>query len=172
MLTSRGQAVARRAAARSCPQKVGPTRALQHVDPSPRSTTWHRWQTSPLQLSRCASTEAAPLKEVLEAAKEEDDAAASSTEAAQFQVTGQQGVLWFANIYPTKAFRFDFRQMLTHHNHETLIPKLLPKGVEIVKMVPREREGGAFVYFRAPPAFVFQVLRELAEKGDSKDASK
>ncbi|OLQ14619.1 Mitochondrial escape protein 2 [Symbiodinium microadriaticum] len=61
--------------------------------------------------------------------------------------------------YPTKVFRFDFRQMLTHHNHETLIPQLLPDGVEAVtKMVPREREGGAFVYFRAPPTFVLQAF--------------
>lgn len=42
----------------------------------------------------------------------------------------------------------------------TLIPQLLPDGVEVTKMVPREKEGGAFVYFRAPPTFVLQVGRE------------
>ncbi|OLP74513.1 hypothetical protein AK812_SmicGene45917, partial [Symbiodinium microadriaticum] len=45
-------------------------------------------------------------------------------------VATARGVLWVANVYPTKVFRFDFRQMLTHHNHETLIPQLLPDGVE------------------------------------------
>lgn len=112
----------------------------------------------------------------MEAAKEgevppDTPVASSSTKLAGAAPSGQQGVLWFANIYPTKAFRFDIRQMLTHHNHETLIPKLLPQGVEVLQMVPREREGGAFVYFRAPPAFVLQVLRNLA-KQDSADAAK
>lgn len=116
------------------------------------------------------------LDEVLEAAREgdgshsavaESEASASRTAASQ-GISGQQGCLWFANIYPTKAFRLDFRMMLTHHNHETLIPKLLPDGVEVVRMVPREREGGAFVYFRAPPKFVLQVLRNLAKEEQSK----
>lgn len=118
--------------------------------------------------ARAAST--VPLKEVLEAAGEqklagepelEGDLRTASAGLRQ-AIKGQQGTLWFANIYPTKAFRLDFRQELTHHNHETLIPKLLPAGVEVIRMVPREREGGAFVTFRAPPSFVLQVLRNLA----------
>jgi len=104
-----------------------------------------------------------PLKEVLTAAEEEDEEEAGPEgKPEKVTVGGQQGVLWFANIYPTKAFRFDARQMLTHHNHDTLIPKLLPEGVQVLRTVPREREGGVFVYFRAPPAFVLQVLRNLA----------
>ncbi|CAK9114319.1 Putative F-box and FNIP repeat-containing protein L60 [Durusdinium trenchii] len=79
------------------------------------------------------------------------------------KVSSARGVLWVANVYPTKAFRFDMRHMLTRHNHETLIPQLLPDGVEVTRMVPREKEGGAFVYFRAPPTFVLQALRNLAE---------
>ncbi|CAJ1413423.1 unnamed protein product [Effrenium voratum] len=74
--------------------------------------------------------------------------------------------------YPTKAFRLDFRQMLTHHNHETLIPKLLPAGVKVEKMVPREREGGAFVYFSAPKDFVREVLRTDIEASKKRFASK
>lgn len=77
--------------------------------------------------------------------------------------SGQTGVLWFSNVYPTRSFRFDFRQALTHTNHERLIPELMPEGVEVLHMVPREREGGAFVYFRAPPSFVFTVLKNLSE---------
>eukprot|EP00927_Polykrikos_kofoidii_P029338 TRINITY_DN25384_c0_g1_i1.p1 TRINITY_DN25384_c0_g1~~TRINITY_DN25384_c0_g1_i1.p1 ORF type:complete len:949 (+),score=124.42 TRINITY_DN25384_c0_g1_i1:131-2977(+) len=112
---------------------------------------------------------AATLAEVLDAAKEGEDEVASlkaelhdpSTDISKL---GQQGVLWFANIYPTKAFRFDIRQAFTHHNHTTLVPELLPDGVEVLRMVPREREGGAFVYFRAPPSFVLQVLQNLAKQ--------
>lgn len=101
---------------------------------------------------------AAPsVQEVIEAAKEE------SLVDEKPAVSSARGVLWVANVYPTKAFRFDVRHMLTHHNHETLIPQLLPDGVEITKMVPREKEGGVFVYFRAPPTFVLQALRRLAE---------
>eukprot|EP00930_Biecheleria_cincta_P085924 TRINITY_DN75289_c0_g1_i1.p1 TRINITY_DN75289_c0_g1~~TRINITY_DN75289_c0_g1_i1.p1 ORF type:complete len:846 (+),score=119.86 TRINITY_DN75289_c0_g1_i1:41-2578(+) len=108
------------------------------------------------------------IREVLDCASGGQDI----SEQSQLPATSANGVLWFANIYPTKAFRFDFRQLLTHHNHETLIPSLLPDGVKILKMVPREREGGAFVYFRAPPAFVLQVLRNLAEKDGSRDLTK
>mmetsp|Transcript_68381 Transcript_68381/g.198208 ORF Transcript_68381/g.198208 Transcript_68381/m.198208 type:complete len:936 (+) Transcript_68381:83-2890(+) len=107
----------------------------------------------------CASV---PLPEVLaafeEAAGEEQAFASSGSSSSTAVPKATQGVLWFANIYPTKANRFDIRGALTHHNHEVLIPKLLPSGVEILRMVPREREGGAFVYFRAPPSFVLQVL--------------
>ncbi|CAK9052239.1 unnamed protein product [Durusdinium trenchii] len=99
------------------------------------------------------------LQEVLQAAKEESDEVEEKPE----KVSSARGVLWVANVYPTKAFRFDMRHMLTRHNHETLIPQLLPDGVEVTRMVPREKEGGAFVYFRAPPTFVLQALRNLAE---------
>ncbi|CAE7720492.1 YME2, partial [Symbiodinium sp. CCMP2456] len=67
------------------------------------------------------------------------------------------GVLWVANVYPTQAHCFDFRPLCTRNNHETLIPQLLPSGLEF-DVVPRQREGGAFVYFRMPPTFVLQVL--------------
>ncbi|CAK0877798.1 unnamed protein product, partial [Prorocentrum cordatum] len=134
-----------------------------------------------------ARASVATLDEVLDAAQEagsrDDDAsavpgggkgaaaqgaapAARARPSVALKVAAQQGVLWFANVYPTKAFRFDFRQVLTHHNHETLIPTLLPEGVEVLRMVPREREGGAFVYFRAPPSFVLQVLLRLGKKGE------
>ena len=97
------------------------------------------------------------VQEVLQAVKEE------SYVEDKPSVSSARGVLWVANVYPTKAFRFDFRYHLTHHNHETLIPQLLPDGVEITKMIPREKEGGVFVYFRAPPTFVLQALRNLAQ---------
>lgn len=108
------------------------------------------------------------LEKVLQAAEE----SVEPDEASKAHFEGQQGVLWFANIYPPKASKIDFRRELTHHNHETLIPDLLPKGVEVIRMVPREREGGAFVYFRAPPTFVLQVLRNLAKKGGDEVSAK
>lgn len=93
----------------------------------------------------------------------------SQSSSASRAAHGQQGVMWFSNVYPPKANKFDFRQELTHKNHERIIPELLPPGVEVVRMVPREREGGAFVYFRAPPAFVLQTLRKLAEADGAKE---
>ncbi|CAJ1380027.1 unnamed protein product, partial [Effrenium voratum] len=107
------------------------------------------------RLTRRRFSTAPSVQDVLEAAKEEE----AFEEPEKPSVASARGVLWVANVYPTKAFRLDFRQMLTHHNHETLIPKLLPAGVKVEKMVPREREGGAFVYFSAPKDFVREVLR-------------
>lgn len=158
------------------------------------SASWaaRRSTTLPLPLLRPRPPGAAPLgarsraaaatlEEVLEAARIEEASTAEASEgsaapggagggaSSAASLPGQKGVLWFANIYPTKAFKFDFRQELTHKNHLTMIPDLLPKGVEVVRMVPREREGGAFVYFRAPPAFVLQVLRNLAKDEGSKE---
>eukprot|EP00929_Paragymnodinium_shiwhaense_P032407 TRINITY_DN17957_c0_g1_i2.p1 TRINITY_DN17957_c0_g1~~TRINITY_DN17957_c0_g1_i2.p1 ORF type:complete len:669 (-),score=160.10 TRINITY_DN17957_c0_g1_i2:126-2132(-) len=104
------------------------------------------------------------INDVLQAAKEaesnasEEELKETEGEPPKPLARGQQGVLWFGNIYPAKAFRFDPRQAFTHHNHTTLIPRLLPKGIEIMRIVPREREGGAFVYFCAPPHFVLEVL--------------
>ena len=34
---------------------------------------------------------------------------------------------------------------------------------EVIKMEPREKEGGVFVYFRAPPTFVLQARLGTAE---------
>eukprot|EP00403_Amphidinium_massartii_P010299 CAMPEP_0178418646 /NCGR_PEP_ID=MMETSP0689_2-20121128/25197_1 /TAXON_ID=160604 /ORGANISM="Amphidinium massartii, Strain CS-259" /LENGTH=851 /DNA_ID=CAMNT_0020040049 /DNA_START=346 /DNA_END=2901 /DNA_ORIENTATION=- len=115
----------------------------------------------------------ASLNDVLEAAKEGERVAsldATGSEATHGVITGgQQGKLWFANIYPTKAFRFDIRQMFTHRNHTTLIPELMPPGVQVLKILPREREGGAFVVFRASPSLVAKVL--MKEKSDSTSSS-
>ena len=64
--------------------------------------------------------------------------------------------------YPTKAFRLDFRQMLTHHNHETLIPKLLPAGVKATLFSKFFSSsffvllfffGGCFVFLFSPHLF-------------------
>lgn len=107
------------------------------------------------------------LDDVLSAASQGDGAPSSadtSKTPGEKNIVGQQGVIWFSNIYPTKVNRWDFRQFFTHHNHETLIPELMPEGVEVRWMVPREREGGAFAYFKAPPHFVLEVLRNLARQ--------
>ena len=57
---------------------------------------------------------AAPsVQEVLQAADEE-------LKEEKPRVSAARGVLWVANVYPTKAFRFDVRHMLTRHNHELL----------------------------------------------------
>lgn len=57
---------------------------------------------------------AAPsVQEVLQAADEE-------SREEKPRVSAARGVLWVANVYPTKAFRFDVRHLLTHHNHEPL----------------------------------------------------
>mmetsp|Transcript_96646 Transcript_96646/g.202003 ORF Transcript_96646/g.202003 Transcript_96646/m.202003 type:complete len:964 (-) Transcript_96646:327-3218(-) len=119
----------------------------------------------------------ATLEEVLSAAKEEEKQEAEKNPAKSTSSTpsskedsarSQRGVMWFANIYPTKAFKLDFRQAFTHMNHETTIPKLLQglEGVEITKILPREREGGAFVYFQASPQFVRQAAKKLAEEDE------
>ncbi|CAJ1345269.1 unnamed protein product, partial [Effrenium voratum] len=138
--------------------------------------TRRRFSTAPsVQLggleSTCQDAQSSFLdsgQDVLEAAKEEE----AFEEPEKPSVASARGVLWVANVYPTKAFRLDFRQMLTHHNHETLIPKLLPAGVKVEKMVPREREGGAFVYFSAPKDFVREVLRTDIEASKKRFASK
>lgn len=89
----------------------------------------------------------------------------SKTKTATKKVeSGQIGQLWFSNIFPTKSHRLDCRSAFTHQNHETLIPKLLPEGIEVLDIIPREREGGAFVRFRAPPALVLKLLRSLEER--------
>eukprot|EP00698_Gefionella_okellyi_P003147 TRINITY_DN12943_c0_g1_i1.p1 TRINITY_DN12943_c0_g1~~TRINITY_DN12943_c0_g1_i1.p1 ORF type:complete len:801 (-),score=201.24 TRINITY_DN12943_c0_g1_i1:23-2260(-) len=64
-----------------------------------------------------------------------------------------QGMLWFSNVYPAKTFWADIRQWFTRHNHEQLVPELLPKGVQVVDMQPRMREGGVFVKFRTTPEY-------------------
>lgn len=112
----------------------------------------------------------AKLQEVLKAAKEGDGAPLEAKDAREVDSDAkkaagsesQHGVIWFSNIYPTKIAMWDIRQAFTHHNHETLIPKLLPEGIEVTRMVPREREGGAFVWFQAPPA-VCKKVQELDE---------
>jgi hypothetical protein len=115
---------------------------------------------------------------VLEAAKEGDGAPPEASSPTKSKAVGkkqgtqdQEGVIWFSNIYPTKVGKFDFRQVFTHHNHERLIPQLLPEGVKVMHVEPREREGGAFVWFNAPPAFRHQVIEELKPKREESDQS-
>eukprot|EP00971_Amphidinium_carterae_P176834 3506449-Amphidinium_carterae.1 len=45
----------------------------------------------------------------------------------------------------------------------------MPPGIEVVKILPREREGGAFVLFRAPPNVVAQVLLKHKKESDHTD---
>eukprot|EP00933_Yihiella_yeosuensis_P017662 TRINITY_DN14707_c0_g1_i1.p1 TRINITY_DN14707_c0_g1~~TRINITY_DN14707_c0_g1_i1.p1 ORF type:complete len:954 (+),score=178.10 TRINITY_DN14707_c0_g1_i1:78-2864(+) len=132
---------------------------------------WQACRTSSSTTALQSQGKNSHLKEVLEAAKEDPEELDPIKEAAA-KAGKMQGVLWFANVFPTKAFRFDFRQIFTHHNHEKTIQKLMPAGVEITQMIPREREGGVFVYFRAPPIFVLQVLRELASANSKPDLAK
>ena len=60
-----------------------------------------------------------------------------------------RGVLWFDCVYPMQAHLLDPRHLLATHNHESLIPTIMPRDVEIISMVPRIKEGGVFVQFEA-----------------------
>eukprot|EP01103_Thecamoeba_quadrilineata_P016190 TRINITY_DN5344_c0_g1_i1.p1 TRINITY_DN5344_c0_g1~~TRINITY_DN5344_c0_g1_i1.p1 ORF type:complete len:712 (-),score=130.66 TRINITY_DN5344_c0_g1_i1:21-2156(-) len=62
-----------------------------------------------------------------------------------------KGLLWFENVYPPKIARIDIRQQFTTHNHEELIPALMPSGIRIVNMHPRFKEGGVIVDFELTP---------------------
>ena len=93
-------------------------------------------------------------------ATEEDEkkaAGADDRKTAEMNAHAQQGLMFFTNVYPVKAFKLDFRTHLTHRNHTEMIPKLLPEvrrklhaagyfawrmlqDIEVLRMEPRERE--------------------------------
>ncbi|CAE7550839.1 yme2 [Symbiodinium sp. CCMP2592] len=81
----------------------------------------------------------------------------ASLAAEQAAEASYHGILWVANVYPRRVHCFDFRQIRARYNHETLIPRLLPEGLQF-KIHPRRQEGGAFVHFRMPPTFILQVM--------------
>jgi hypothetical protein len=63
------------------------------------------------------------------------------------------GTLWFDNIYPMRVGKFDFRYLFSTHNHQLLIPQILPDHIHIISMTPRPTEGGVFVDFKADTTY-------------------
>eukprot|EP01137_Pigoraptor_chileana_P025864 Opistho-2@96000 len=60
------------------------------------------------------------------------------------------GVMWFDNIFPIQIHRWDIRAMFIWSNSrklDALLKGLVPEGVTITQVVPRMKDGGAFVHF-------------------------
>ena len=73
-----------------------------------------------------------------------------------------RGVLWFDCVYPMQAHWLDPRHLLATHNHETLIPTIMPKDVEIISMIPRIKEGGVFVQFEAKKGDEYATAQDIS----------
>ena len=74
-----------------------------------------------------------------------------------------RGVLWFDCVYPMQAHWLDPRHLLASHNHEQLIPHIVPQDVEILSMIPRIKEGGVFVQFEARRGDAYGEAADVAE---------
>ena len=74
-----------------------------------------------------------------------------------------RGVLWFDCVYPMQAHWLDLRHLLASHNHEQLIPAIVPDDVEIVSMIPRVKEGGVFVQFEARRGDAYDSAEAVAQ---------
>ena len=74
-----------------------------------------------------------------------------------------RGVLWFDCVYPMQAHWLDPRHLLATHNHEQLIPSIMPQDVEIVSMIPRIKEGGVFVQFETRKGDHFAQAQDVAD---------
>ena len=73
-----------------------------------------------------------------------------------------RGVLWFDCVYPMQAHWLDPRHLLATHNHETLIPTIMPDDVEILSMIPRIKEGGVFVQFEAKKGEEYKTAHDVS----------
>eukprot|EP00400_MALV-I_sp_L67-5_P000055 gene55-7_t len=104
------------------------------------------------------------VKELNKAIEEEEKQRVDTKQVEQ----GTAGLVWFSDVFPTQIANWDFRPWLTQGNHETVIPKLMPKQVKVDKMVPRPRDGGVFVYFKASPDFVRVIKRNEKKKDQEK----
>jgi len=93
-----------------------------------------RFSTHLIQTEELLAAATAPEEGEKKAAGPDD------RKAAEMNAQAQQGLMFFTNVYPVKAFKLDFRGHLTHRNHTEMIPKLLPEDIEVLRMEPRERE--------------------------------
>ena len=57
----------------------------------------------------------------------------------------------------------DPRHLLATHNHELLVPTLMPSDVEILSMIPRIKEGGVFVQFETRRGDAYSSAEEVAQ---------
>ena len=73
-----------------------------------------------------------------------------------------RGVLWFDCVYPMQAHWLDPRHLLATHNHETLIPTIMPDDVEIISMIPRIKEGGVFVQFETKKGDQYETAHDVS----------
>ena len=73
-----------------------------------------------------------------------------------------RGVLWFDCVYPMQAHWLDPRHLLATHNHETLIPTIMPDDVEIISMIPRIKEGGVFVQFETKKGDEYETAHDVS----------
>ena len=73
-----------------------------------------------------------------------------------------RGVLWFDCVYPMQAHWLDPRHLLATHNHETLIPTIMPTDVEIISMIPRIKEGGVFVQFETKKGDEYETAHDVS----------
>lgn len=48
-------------------------------------------------------------------------------------------LLRFDNVYPLRIHRLDPRYLFASHNHEYIIPKVMPKHCAILSMTPRAK---------------------------------
>lgn len=74
-----------------------------------------------------------------------------------------RGVLWFDCVFPMQVHRLDPRHLFATHNHETLIPSVMPKDIDIVSMIPRIKEGGVFVHFETRKNDQWSNASEMAQ---------
>jgi len=73
-----------------------------------------------------------------------------------------RGVLWFDCVYPMQAHWLDPRHLLATHNHEALIPTIMPDDVEIISMIPRIKEGGVFVQFETKKGDEYDTAHDVS----------
>ena len=62
-----------------------------------------------------------------------------------------------------QAHWLDPRHLLATHNHEQLMPSIIPHSVDIVAMIPRIKEGGVFVQFEAKKGDEFSSAQDVAD---------
>jgi hypothetical protein len=64
------------------------------------------------------------------------------------------GVMWFDNLFPIRVHKWDFRHLFSSPKSalrrlDNLVHKMASSDVHITQMIPKQKEGGAFIYFNS-----------------------
>mmetsp|Transcript_32112 Transcript_32112/g.89908 ORF Transcript_32112/g.89908 Transcript_32112/m.89908 type:complete len:856 (-) Transcript_32112:367-2934(-) len=73
--------------------------------------------------------------------------------------------IWLGNVYPIKRSLYDFRWVFYSKDLRTALPPLFPNHVEIERVYPRLKEGGAVVLFKPknPEVLAYVTVQQVGE---------